>query len=90
MGSPIQVGLDARVAQLLDALGRFCDAEGLAASDLHSINSTEDEVEVIIVRPDGSRRHNFQDAFGGAFIRWCGVPLVAPQKLRPSSDETDP
>jgi len=34
-GKPYQVGLDTGVAQLLAALGRFCDAEGLAASDLH-------------------------------------------------------
>src|SRR4030095_16201567 len=59
MGSPIQVGLETGVAHLLDALGRFCDAEGLAASDLHSINFLEDDVEVVIVRADGSRRHNF-------------------------------
>jgi hypothetical protein len=38
VGSPIQAGLEAGVAHLLDALGHFCDAEGLAASDLHSIN----------------------------------------------------
>ena len=32
VGVPIQAGLEAGVAHLLDALGRFCDAEGLAAS----------------------------------------------------------
>jgi hypothetical protein len=58
MGSPIQIGLDTRFAELLDALGRFCDAEGLTASNLHAINFLEDEVDVVIVRADGGRRHN--------------------------------
>ena len=61
MGSsiqPIHVGLDTPVAPLLDALARFCDAEGLLASDLHSIQFLEDEIEIIIVRADGTRRHN--------------------------------
>jgi hypothetical protein len=90
MGSPIQIALDTGVAQLLDALGRFCDAEGLATSDLHSINFLEDEVEVVIVRADGSRRHNFYPmaAFGGAPIRRSGLPVVVPQKLPPSGGDT--
>jgi hypothetical protein len=54
MGSPSQIG----VAPLLDALGRFCDAEGLTASDLHSIHFQDDEIKVVIVRADGSRRNN--------------------------------
>lgn len=90
MGSPIQIGLDTGVTRLLDALGRFCDEEGLAASDLHSIYFLEDEVEVVIVRADGSRRHNFYPmaAFGGGPIRRSGPPVVVPSKLPPSSDET--
>jgi hypothetical protein len=77
MGSPIQIGLDTGVAQLLDALGRFCDAEGLAVSDLHSINFLEDEVEVVIVRADGRRRHNFYPmaAFGRTPSRGSGFPV---------------
>jgi hypothetical protein len=56
MGSPSQTGIG--VAPLLDALGRFCDAEGLTASDLHSIYFQDDEIKVVIVRADGSRRNN--------------------------------
>jgi hypothetical protein len=93
MGSPIQVGLETGVAHLLDALGRFCDAEGLAASDLHSINFLEDDVEVVIVRADGSRRHNFYPkaalALGHAPIRLRNLPAVVPQKLLPSGHETE-
>jgi hypothetical protein len=93
MGSPIQVGLETGVAHLLDALGRFCDAEGLAASDLHSINFLEDDVEVVIVRADGSRRHNFYPraalALGRAPIRPSNLPVVVPQKLLPSGHETE-
>src|SRR4051812_26993291 len=67
------------VAHLLDALGRFCDAEGLAASDLHSINFLEDDVEIVIVRADGSRRHNFYPraalAFERAPIRPSNLPV---------------
>jgi hypothetical protein len=87
MGSPIQSGLDTGVAQLLDALGRFCDAEGLAASDLHSIYFFEDEVEVVIVRTDGRRRHNFYPmaAFEGAPIRRSGLAVL--QQLPRSGDE---
>jgi hypothetical protein len=58
MGSPIQIGLSTGVAELLSALGRVCEAEGLVVSDLDSIRFLEDEIEVVIVRPDGSRRHN--------------------------------
>jgi hypothetical protein len=76
MGSSIQIGVDTGIAHLLDALGRFCDAEGLAASDLQSIHFLEDEVEVVIVRADGSRRHNFYPmaALGGAPIRRSSLP----------------
>jgi hypothetical protein len=55
---PIQVGVGTRVTPLLDALARFCDAEGLVASDLHSIHFLEDEIEVVIIRANGIRRHN--------------------------------
>ena len=71
----------------------LCDAEGLAASDLHSINFLEDDVEVVIVRADGSRRHNFYPraalALGRAPIRPSILPVVVPQKLPPSGHETE-
>ena len=76
MGSPIQIGLGG-VQQLLDALGRLCASEGLAASDLRSIQFLEDEVEVVIVRGDGSRRHNIYPmaALGGAASQRRGGPI---------------
>ena len=93
MGSPIQVGLETGVAHLLDALGRFCEAEGIAASDLYSINFLEDDVEVVVVRADGSRRHNFYPraalALGRAPIRPSILPVAVPQKLPPSGHETE-
>ena len=46
------------VAQLLAALGRVCDEEGLTPSSVHSVLFLDDEIEVIVVRRDGSRRHN--------------------------------
>ena len=41
--TPIHIGLDTEVEQLLGMLGQF--AEGLAASHLHSIHLLEDEVD---------------------------------------------
>ena len=59
MGNSIQFGLGtSSIAQLLHAVGDVCDAEGLSASDVHSVLFLNDETEADIVRPDGSRRHN--------------------------------
>jgi hypothetical protein len=82
MRRPIQIGLGTRVAPLLDALGRFCEAEGLAVSELHSIQFLDDEVEVevVIVRADGTRRCNTYPmvAVWGTPIQGTCVPLVVP------------
>jgi hypothetical protein len=61
----------------------------LAASDLHSINFLEDEVEVVIVLADGRRRHNFYPmaAFGRAPSRRSGLPV--PQELPPRGNATE-
>lgn len=84
------IGLGTGVTQLLDALGRLCDAEGLAASDLHSINFLDDEIEVVIARADGSRRH---DIYPMAALRdqptRSGVPLVAPQIREPPAQSEE-
>ena len=58
MGISIQFGLGSSIAQLLQAVGDVCDAEGLSARDVQSILFLDDEIEVVIVLPDGSRRHN--------------------------------
>ena len=91
MGSPIQVGLDTKFTELLDALGRFCEAEGLTASNLHSINFLEDEVDVVIVRADGGRRHNI---YPMAAFRARGRSTDMPARSSASEggtnrDETD-
>jgi hypothetical protein len=89
VGSPIEIGLSTGIAQLLNVLGRFCEAEGLVTSQLLSIQFLEDEIEVVIVRPDGSRRHNIYPlaAVWGATNR--GGDL-SPTTLPPTSaaDET--
>ena len=91
MGSsirPIEVGLGTRVAPLLDALARFCDAEGLVTSDLHSIQFLEDEIEVVIVRADGTRRHNIYPmaALWSGPIRGTSVPLVECPTAPPETE----
>ena len=58
MGSSMQFGQGTRIAQSLHAVGDVCHAEGLSATDVQSILFLDDEIEVVIVRPDGSRRHN--------------------------------
>lgn len=82
---PIQAGFGTRVAPLLDALARFCDAEGLVVSDLHSIQFLEDEVEVVTVRADGTRRHNIYPmaALWSGSMQRTGVPLVVSPTAPP-------
>jgi hypothetical protein len=46
------------IAQLLTALGRLCEADRIAISELRSIRVVEDEVSIEIVRADGRRRTN--------------------------------
>ena len=58
MGNSMQFGLGTSIAQSLHAVGDVCYAEGLSATDVQSILFLDDEIEVVIVRPDGSRRHN--------------------------------
>lgn len=58
MGSSMQFGLGTSIAQSLHAVGDVCHAEGLSATDVQSILFLDDGIEVVIVRPDGSRRHN--------------------------------
>ena len=57
MGISIQFGLGTSI-ELLHAVSGVCDAEGLRATDVQSILFLDDEIEVVIVRPDSSRRHN--------------------------------
>jgi hypothetical protein len=56
MGNSMQFGLGTSLAQSLHAVGNY--AEGLSATDVQSILFLDDEIEVVIVRPDGSHRHN--------------------------------
>ena len=61
------IGLGTGVTPLPDALGRLCDAEGSAASDLHSTNFLDDEIELGIARAGGNGRHDICVALRG---RW--------------------
>ena len=90
MGSPIQIGLSTGVAQLLSALGRVCEVEGVVALDLHSIQFLEDEVEVLIVRPDGSRRHNIYPlaVLCEAPIGKLEIPMAVADKSTPNDENT--
>jgi len=58
MGNSMQFGLSASVAQSLPALGDVCYAEGLSATGVQSILLLDDEIEVVIVRPNGRCRRN--------------------------------
>jgi hypothetical protein len=58
MGDSMQFGLGTSIAQSLHVVAGVRYAEGLGATDVQSILFLDDEIEVVIVRPDGSRRHN--------------------------------
>ena len=53
----MQFGLGSCIAQSLHAVGDVCYAEGSSAPDVQSIFFLDDKIEFVIVRPDGSRRH---------------------------------
>lgn len=75
MGGFTQTGLGTGVAPLLDALGRFCDAEGLAVSDLHSIHLSTTR----------SKSSSFKPMAPAATT---SMSLVAPPIPRPGDEET--
>lgn len=58
MGNSMQFGVGTSTALSLHAVGDVCYAEGLSATDVQSILFLDDEIEVVIVQPEGSRRHN--------------------------------
>jgi hypothetical protein len=80
MGISSQFRLGTSIAQLLHTVGDVCDAEGLSATDVQSILFLDDEIEVVIVRPEGSRRHNtypFALLVAGASRRFAPEALKA-------------
>jgi hypothetical protein len=57
-GNSMQFGLGTSIAQSLHAVGNDWHADGLSVTNVQSILCRDDEIEVVIVRPDRSRRHN--------------------------------
>ena len=58
MVNSMQFGLSTSIAQSLHAVGNVRYVEGLSATDVQSILFLDDEIEVVIARPDSSCRHN--------------------------------